>query len=81
MQKQMRRNRRSSRQQRKQLRGRVFLKKAFDAFCQLSEPAQTALVVGLLLLLAWLIAHPLLLATLIKVLLGAVTTWVTLKEV
>ena len=57
------------------------MKKAFDAFCQLSEPAQTALVVGLLLLLAWLIAHPLLLATLIKVLLGAVTTWVTLKEV
>jgi hypothetical protein len=71
---------RPSRRHSRQPNNEHFLKKAYTAFCQLSEPAQTMVIVGLLLLLAWLITHPLLLATLLKVLLSAITIWVTLKQ-
>jgi len=81
MQNQIKRHRRRSKPQRKLMRDRPFFQRAFAAFCQLSEPAQTVLIVGLLLLLFWLITHPLLLATLIKALLGMIATWVTLKQV
>ena len=77
MRHQARRNRRSSIPKSSPLK--AIFKKAFTVFCQLSDPAQTALIVGILLLLAWLIAHPLLLATFIKALLGLITARVTLK--
>ncbi len=80
MQSQVKRSQRSPRRRREQQPDTSFFKRVYTAFCQLSEPAQTMLIVGLLLLLAWLIAHPLLLADLFKVVLGLVTTWVTLKQ-
>lgn len=79
MRNQARRNHRSSKRQSSQLN--AFLKKAFKVFCQLSDPAQTVLIIGILLLLAWLIAHPLFFATLMKALLGLITARVTLKAI
>lgn len=72
--------RRSSRRRRPQRPATSFVERAFAAFCQLSEPAQTIFVVGVLLLLAWLVAHPFLLADLLKGVLGVITAWVTLKQ-
>lgn len=72
-------NRHSSRQKNSRLN--AFLKKVFTIFCQLSDPAQTVLVIGILLLLAWLLAHPLLVAALIKALLGLLTARATLKGI
>src|SRR5438046_937339 len=69
---------RPSRRHNRQPTNEHFLKKAYTAFCQLSESAQTIVIVGLLLLLAWLIIHPLLLAALLKVLFSTITIWVTL---
>jgi len=80
MQNQRKGRRRPARRQHKLPDHEQFLRKAHAAFCQLSEPAQTVLIIGLLLLLAWFLAHPLLLATLIKALLGVITTWITLKQ-
>lgn len=61
-------------------REKRFFKQLFDAFCQLPEPTQTVLIIGLLLLLAWLLANPLILVNLVKVILGLITIRATLKE-
>ena len=57
-----------------------FFKRLFDAFCQLSEPERTVLIIGLLLLLSWLIANPLILVALVKAFLGFISIWAALKE-
>jgi hypothetical protein len=57
-----------------------FFKSLYDAFCQLSEPAQAILIIGLLLLLGWLLANPFILVNLVKVMLGFITIRATLKE-
>ena len=80
MQNRSRSSHRSSKQRAKRPQGTSFFKKLFDAFCQLSDPAQAVLIIGLLLLLAWLIANPLILVNLMKAILGLITIQASLKE-
>ncbi len=80
MQNHSRRGRKSSRRRGKSPQEKSFFKKLFDAFRQLSDPTQTVLIIGLLLLLGWLIANPLILVNLLKVILGLITIRAALKE-
>ncbi len=80
MQNHSRSSHRASKQQAQLSKEKNFVKKLFDAFCQLSDPAQTVLVIGLLLLLGWLIANPFILVNLMKAILGLVTIRASFKE-
>jgi hypothetical protein len=80
MQNHSRSSHRATKQQTRLSKEKNIVKKLFDAFCQLSDPTQTVLVIGLLLLLGWLIANPLILVNLMKAILGLVTIRASFKE-
>ena len=79
MQNHSRRSRRSAKQRGELPPKKSFFERSLDAFCQLSDAAQIVLIIGVLLLLSWLIAHPLILVILVKALLGLITIRATLK--
>ncbi len=56
------------------------IEKVFIAFRQLSEPVQTVLIIGILLVIGWLLAHPEVLLALLKVLLGWKSIQAALSE-